>query len=64
MTLYDLLKNLINHNRFEKEDMTNKLNVFFAFNQITLEQYQELMAIVNPKSEISTTPLKEENKVM
>ena len=62
MTLYDLLKNLINHGRFEKEDMTNKLNVFFAFNQITLEQYQELMAIVNPKSEISTTPLKEEKQ--
>lgn len=59
MTLYDLLKNLINHGRFEKEDMTNKLNVFFTFNQITLEQYQELMAIVNPKNEVSTTPLKE-----
>ena len=62
MTLYDLLKNLINHGRFEKEDMTNKLNVFFAFNQITLEQYQELMALVNPKNEVSTTPLKEEKQ--
>ena len=58
MTLYDLLKNLITHNRFEKEDMTNKLNVFFMFNQITMEQYQELMGVVNPKNEISTTPLK------
>ncbi|MBD8046741.1 hypothetical protein [Clostridium faecium] len=41
--LYNLLKNLINAGRFEKEDMTNKLNVFFTFNQVTTEQYQELL---------------------
>lgn len=28
MILYDLLKNLINNNYYEKEDMANKLNVF------------------------------------
>ncbi|WP_341480253.1 hypothetical protein [Clostridium tyrobutyricum] len=28
--------------------MTNKLNVFFTFNQITEEQYQELLTKVNP----------------
>ncbi len=41
--LYNLLKNLITAGRFEKEDMTNKLNVFFTFNQVTTEQYQELL---------------------
>lgn len=46
--LYNLLKNLIEKNYYEKEDMINKLNVFFAFNQITQEQYSELMAKVNP----------------
>ncbi|WP_185966810.1 hypothetical protein [Clostridium sp. HBUAS56017] len=45
--LYNLLKNLITNKRFTKEDMTNKLNVFYTFNQITQEQYQELLPIVN-----------------
>lgn len=48
MVLYDLLKNLIDNNYYEKEDMTNKLNVFYTFSQIAVEQYTELMAIVNP----------------
>lgn len=45
--LYNLLKNLITAGRFEKEDMTNKLNVFFTFNQVSTEQYQELLEKVN-----------------
>ncbi|WP_039237492.1 hypothetical protein [Clostridium sp. K25] len=49
MELYGILKNLINHNYYEKEDMIKKLNVFYAFNQITLEQYTELMHLVNPE---------------
>lgn len=48
MNLYKLLKDLIEANYYEKEDMTNKLNVFYTFNQITLEQYTELMGKVNP----------------
>ncbi|BDR73319.1 hypothetical protein K144316041_20270 [Clostridium tetani] len=50
MILYDLLKNLINNNYYEKEDMTNKLNVFYTFNQIAIEQYSELIAKVNPST--------------
>ena len=45
--LYNLLKNLITNKRFTKEDMTNKLNVFFTFNQITETQYEELLELVN-----------------
>ncbi|MFX0547905.1 hypothetical protein ACOAKC_01090 [Hathewaya histolytica] len=47
--LYNLLNNLITNNYFEKEDITNKLNVFLTFNQITMEQYKELMSKVNPE---------------
>lgn len=46
--LYNLLNNLITANRFTKEDMVNKLNVFFTFNQLTQEQYQELLTKVDP----------------
>lgn len=45
--LYSMLKNLINNNRYEKEDMTNKLNVFYMYDQITREQYEELMTQIN-----------------
>ncbi|GAB6150197.1 hypothetical protein [Clostridium novyi] len=48
MNLYKLLKDLIEANYYEKEDMTNKLNVFYTFNQISVEQYAELMGKVNP----------------
>ncbi|APC81467.1 TPA: hypothetical protein ACXDAZ_004129 [Clostridium botulinum] len=55
MILYDLLKNLIDNNYYEKEDMNNKLNVFYTFNQIDMEQYSELMARVNPAAKENTT---------
>lgn len=45
--IYNLLKNLIEAGKYEKEDMQNKLDVFFAFDRITLEQYQELMEMIN-----------------
>lgn len=54
MILYDLLKNLIDNNYYEREDMTNKLNVFYTFNQIAIEQYSELMAKVNPAEKEDT----------
>lgn len=46
--LYEILKSLIGKNAFEKEDMTNKLNVFYTFNQLSVEQYAELIGEVNP----------------
>ncbi|EJP6471351.1 hypothetical protein NHI66_000598 [Clostridium botulinum] len=50
MILYDLLKNLIDNNYYEKEDMLNKLNVFYTFNQLSVEQYAELIGEVNPNT--------------
>ncbi len=48
--LYEILKSLIEKNAFQKEDMTNKLNVFYTFSQITVEQYAELMGEVSPNT--------------
>lgn len=47
--IYRCMSNLIKNGRFEREDMTNKLNVFYMYNQITLEQYDELIQLVNPE---------------
>ncbi|APH22488.1 hypothetical protein [Clostridium botulinum] len=54
--LYEILKSLIGKNAFEKEDMTNKLNIFYTFSQISVEQYTELIGEVNPsiKEEVVT----------
>jgi len=46
--LYKILKNIIINNYFTKEDMTNKLNIFMLYNQVTEDQYAELIALVNP----------------
>ncbi len=48
-TIYELLKRMISTGNYEKEDMQNKLNIFFTVNQITQEQYLELTALINPK---------------
>lgn len=45
--IYNLLLNLINAGKYEKEDMLNKIDVFFTFDRITLEQYQELLELIN-----------------
>ena len=45
--IYNLLLNLINAGKYEKEDMLNKIDVFFAFDRITVEQYQELLELIN-----------------
>lgn len=51
--LYKILKNLISNNYFSTEDIKNKLNIFILYNQITEEQYAELMNMVAPP--IATT---------
>lgn len=48
-TIYLLLKRMITTGNYNKEDMENKLNVFFAVNQITQEQYLELLGLIAPK---------------
>ena len=47
--IYTLLKRMITTGNYEKEDMQNKLDIFFAVNRITEEQYLELTELINPK---------------
>ncbi|WP_252225133.1 MULTISPECIES: hypothetical protein [unclassified Clostridium] len=60
--LYGIIKNLIEHNYYEREDMTNKLNVFMLVNQIAQDQYLELLAMINPvekKDEVKVDKVEE-----
>lgn len=60
--LYGIIKNLIEHNYYEREDMTNKLNVFMLVNQIAQEQYLELLSMINPvenKEEVKVDKVEE-----
>ena len=59
--IYTLLKRMITTGNYEKDDMQNKLNIFFAVNQITEEQYLELTNLINSKAaEVEEpTPVKE-----
>ena len=58
--IYTLLKRMIVTGNYEKDDMQNKLNVFFAVNQITQEQYLELTNLINSKeAETEEKPVKE-----
>lgn len=45
--IYRLLKRMITTGNYEKEDMQNKLDIFFAVNRITEEQYLELTELIN-----------------
>ena len=47
--IYTLLKRMITTGNYEKDDMQNKLDVFFAVNRITEEQYLELTELINSK---------------
>ena len=56
--IYPLLKRMIVTGNYQKDDMQNKLNVFFAVNQITQEQYLELTELINSKeSEAEEKPV-------
>jgi hypothetical protein len=46
--LYKILKTAITYNYFTADDMKNKLNIFLLYNQLTDEQYAELMNLVAP----------------
>ena len=49
--IYTLLKRMITTGNYEKEDMQNKLNIFYLVNQITEEQYLELTGLINKSAE-------------
>lgn len=46
----NIMENLINNKFYKtKEDVTKKLNVFFAFNVITEQEYTSLMELTESK---------------
>lgn len=48
MTTYEMCKILITNNKYEKEDMTQKLDIFLLGNRVTQEEYIELIGLMNP----------------
>lgn len=57
--IYSIAKNLIERKEFKKDDMIKKLNVFFMFEQLSDEEYKELLDLINnPKIE-ENTPLED-----
>ena len=45
--IYKLMKKMIvNHNYYDKEEVQRKLDVFYASNRITEEQYTELTELL------------------
>ena len=44
---YDLLCKVIKGGKFDKEDILNKLDVYMMLNKISLDQYNELVLLVN-----------------
>lgn len=49
---YKNCKKLIENNRYEYEDMLNKLDVFLLANRITTDEYKELIELMNSKKEV------------
>ncbi len=44
---YEIMKKLITRGRYNKELTVKKLNAYLAVDEITPEQYQELMNLIN-----------------
>ena len=50
MPMYKILENLINNKYYAtREEVERKLNVFFAYNVLTEEEYTQLMALTEEK---------------
>lgn len=48
--MYEMMKDLINNKYYDnKEEIIERLNVFLVYKVITVEQYQELMDLVEQK---------------
>ena len=47
---YRNCKKVIENGKYEKEDMLEKLDVFLMGNRITIEEYKELVDLLESKS--------------
>lgn len=46
---YRLMKRIIERGGYEKADVMDKLDTYYATGRLTREQYEELMGMVNPQ---------------
>lgn len=56
--MYDIvaiLKSLINKGLTPKEDLQARINALMAFNQITIEEYEELVNLLNKRYDTNET---------
>jgi len=44
--VYNMMKKVIENGSYDREDVLNKLDIFFAADRITKEQYDELRDLV------------------
>lgn len=47
MNIYENTKILIESGNYEKQDMLKKLDLYLLLNRITIEQYTELVNLIN-----------------
>ena len=45
---YKLMKRIIERGGYDKDDVLDKLDTYYATGRLTTEQYEELVAMVNP----------------
>ena len=46
MTIYEILKRVIGRGGYDKSDLINKMNLYLLYDQLTTEQYDEIMALM------------------
>ena len=46
MTTYYLSKKFINAKTYVKDEIAKRVNMFFMFNQLSPDEYEELMALI------------------
>ena len=51
MTVFELCKFLIDRKRYEHEAMQNKVNVFYANNQLEDNEYTDLLTIMDEQTQ-------------
>ncbi len=47
MNIYENIKILIESGNYQKEDIMKKLDLYLLLNRLTIEQYQELVDLIN-----------------
>ncbi|GAB6150754.1 hypothetical protein [Clostridium novyi] len=63
INLAEIIKNQINYGTMDKDELQEKINVFFLVNQLTKEEYQELTKLINDYKNEKEKELKVKEKL-